>query len=471
MKVLLVNPRTDLLIRSELPGHVGKELGHFPPLGLLYLAAYVRQGGRHQVQVLDMSARDVSLAGLADTVLSERPDLVGLTCITHNLASVKAAADVVKRAAPATRICIGGPHVRQFPEESMALDFVDFAVCGEGEVPFLELLDALQDGRSLDGMRSVGYKQDGRSLAATVPAVTTDIEGLPFPARDLVDRKDYFYILGNRATFATILSSRGCPFHCTFCATPHGAYRARSARSVVDEMVQCRDAGAEEIHFIDDTFNIRKSRLAEVSREILDRSVRLKWSFRGRADGVDDEGMALAARAGCTRFHVGVETGTDHGMEVLRKGVDVAQVRNAVRLARKHGIVSAAYFIIGCPHEKSRDDVLETIRFAVRLNPDFALFNILAIYPGTELFEEAVKKGMLAGDFWHGFARSPDPEFRIPLWEEHLDRFELERLLRTAYRRFYWRPGPILRNLRSVAGPGDLLRKAQAALSILLGRR
>jgi len=471
VKVLLVNPPADLLIQSELPGHVGKELGHFPPLGLLYLAAYARRDGRHQVAMLDMPARQATLAVLRERLRNDRPDLVGVTCITHNLAGVKATADAVKDADPGIRVCIGGPHVAQFPAEAIGLTSVDFAVSGEGEIPFLALLDALDTGCDLGSVPSLCYKEGSRLVVASVPAVTTDIENLPVPARDLVEPKDYFYILGNRSTFATILSSRGCPFHCTFCATPHGAYRGRSARSVVDEMEQCRAGGAEEIHFIDDTFNIRRERLAEVSREILDRGLHLKWSFRGRADGIDEEGMALAARAGCIRFHLGVETGTDEGMKALKKGVTVDQVRSAVRLARKYGVVSAAYFIIGCPHEKSRNDILQTIRFAVRLNPDFAMFNILAIYPGTELFDEAVSKGMLAPDFWHGFARSPDPDFRIPLWEEHVGRFELERLMRHAYRRFYWRPGPIWRNLRSVAGFADLKRKAQAALSILLGRR
>lgn len=471
MKVLLVNPPTDLIIRSELPGHVGKELGHFPPLGLLYLAAFARQSGRHQVALLDMPARRVTLATLKEQIRKDRPDLVGVTCITHNLAGVKAVADAVKEADPRIWVCMGGPHVVQFPAESVSFDSIDFAISGEGEHPFLALLDALDAGDDLRRVPSLCYKENGRAVPAAAPAVTTDIESLPVPARDLVDQGDYFYILGNRATFTTVLSSRGCPFRCTFCATLHGTYRARSARSVVDEMVGCRDAGAEEIHFIDDTFNLRKERLAEVSQEILDRGLRLKWSFRGRADGIYEGGMALAARAGCSRFHLGVETGTDEGMKALKKGVTVDQVRNAVRLARKYGIVSAAYFILGCPHEKSRRDILETIRFAVRLDPDFAMFNIMAIYPGTALFEEAVSKGLLAPDFWRGFARDPDPEFRIPLWEEHLDRFELERLMSHAYRRFYWRPGPIFRNLRTVAGPADLGRKAVAALSILLGRR
>lgn len=470
MKVLLVNPRSDHLIQTELPGHVGKELGHFPPLGLLYLASYVRTHSSHQVAVCDLPAEEASLADLADRLRRERPDLVGITGITHNLASVKAVADTVKSTDANIKVCFGGPHVAQFPAESIGLDAIDYAVSGEGESPFLGLLNALEKGRPLDDIPALSYKLENKTFVAHTPAVTEDIENLPLPARDLVNPKNYFYILGKRATFATVLSSRGCPFRCTFCATVRGGYRTRSPRSVVDEMEACLAMGAEEIHFIDDTFNIRKERLAEISREIIDRGLKVKWAFRARADGISEEGMALAAKAGCIRFHLGVEAGTEQGLQELKKGITLEQVRTAVALARKYNIVSAAYFIIGCPYEGSRKDVLRTIEFAVNLNPDFAMFNILAIYPGTEIFDQAVARGLLNEDFWRGFARNPEPGFVIPLWEEYLNRHQLDQLIKHAYRRFYFRPGPIWRELRSLTSFTEFKRKAEAALSILLGR-
>ncbi len=169
-------------------------------------------------------------------------------------------------------------------------------------------------------------------------------------------------------------------------------------------------------------------------------------------------------------MHLGVETGTAEGLELLRKGVALEQIETAVSLARENRIVTAAYFIIGCPHEHTERDVLETIRFAVRLSPDFAMFNVLAIYPGTELFDIAVSKGLLRADFWTGFALDPRPDFTIPLWEEHLDRATLDGLLTRAYRQFYLRPTMIWRNLRGLGSLAELRRKAAAGLSILRGR-
>lgn len=467
MRILLINPPTDKVIATELPGHVSSEVGSFPPLGLLYLAAGLRGEDGHEVSILDMPARGVALDALPARLRASPPELVGITAITHNLVGVRDTARVVRGTLPGVPVVMGGPHVNAFPAEAARLEGIDYAVAGEGERSLRMLADALAQGAAVDGIPGLSART-GPQVA--LPAVfERDLDGLTFPARDLVRAEDYFYVLGKRSTFATIIASRGCPYQCIFCSTPHGGYRTRSPANIVDEVELCLAAGAEEIHFVDDTFNLGPRRLAEISEEIIRRKVPLRWSFRGRADGVDGEGAALARRAGCVRMHLGVETGTPEGLELLRKGVALDQIERAVSLARQNRIVSAAYFIIGCPHEKTERDVNETIRFAVHLSPDFAMFNILAIYPGTELFDMAVERGLLAADFWTGFALDPRPDFTIPLWEEHLDRATLDRLLTRAYRRFYLRPSMIWRNLRELGSVAELRRKAAAGLSILRG--
>ncbi len=471
MKVLLVQPRTDQEIASELPGTVAKEVGSFPPLGLLYLAGAVRASGEHDVTVLDLAARNISLADYARTLGEMRPDVVGITAITHNLVGVRDVAETTKATRPELPVVVGGPHVNAFGGQTLALAAVDFAIAGDGERSFLQLLSAMDRPAALPQVTGLFYRADGHIVSGAPPHYEKDLDALAFPARDLVGVDEYFYVLGKRATFATILTSRGCPFKCTFCSTPHGGYRHRSPQSVVDEMAACLAAGAEEIHFVDDTFNLGRGRLAAVSEAIIQRGLKVRWSFRGRADGIDAAGMALAARAGCVRVHLGVETGTDEGLLRLKKGVTLAQIRQAVALARSHHIVSAAYFILGCPHEPTAERVWETVRFAMELDPDFAMFNLLAIYPDTELFDEAVAKGLVAPDLWQDFVANPRADFVIPLWEEHLDREQLQALLDRAYRRFYWRPRPILRNLLELRSFAEFRRKAEAGLALLLRRR
>ena len=471
MKILLLNPRTEGMIQTELPGYVSREVGRFPPLGILSLAAYVRANSEHAVEVLDLPAAGLTYDALAQRLRAQPPDLAGITGTTHNLVDILRTAETVRAAAPAARICLGGPHVDAFPAEALALKPVDFTVRGEGERAFLDLIRALASGRDGSGIDGVSFKRSGSAVLASGPAEPIgNLDELPFPARDLVDGRQYYYVLGRRATFATIVSSRGCPFKCIFCSTPHGSYRERSAASMADEIETCLAAGAEEIHFVDDTFNVRAGRIAELGREILKRGLRARWSIRARVDTIEEEGLRLASAAGCVRVHYGVETGTDEGLRLLRKGITVAQVERAVALARRHGIATAAYFLIGCPHERTRADVLQTLRFACRLEPDFAMFNVLAIYPHTELFDMAVKRGLIGPDEWRSFAADPTPGFRLRFWEEHFTREELAGLLKLAYRRFYFRPPVVWRNLRALNSWSELRHKAAAALALLAGR-
>lgn len=471
MKIWLINPRTDGMIHTELPGYVSKEVGRFPPLGLLALAAYVRANSAHTVEVFDLPASGVTYDELATRMRADPPDLVGITGTTHNLVEILQTAETVKAAAPATRVCLGGPHVDAFPVEALALKPMDFTVWGEGERAFLALIEALAAGRDGSGIGGVSIKRAGVAVQASAPAEpVADLDTLPFPARDLVDGRNYYYVLGRRATFATIVSSRGCPFRCIFCSTPHGSYRERSFNNLVDEIEACLVAGAEEIHFVDDTFNVRAGRLAELGREILKRNLKARWSIRARVDTVEEDGLRLARAAGCVRIHYGVETGTDEGLQLLKKGITIAQVERAVMLARRHGIATAAYFIIGCPHERTREDVLQTIRFACRLGPDFAMFNVLAIYPHTELFDMAVKRGLIGADRWRAFARNPTPDFKLQFWDEYFTTDELADLMQTAYRRFYFRPSVIWRNLCALGSWTELRHKSAAAFALLAGR-
>lgn len=472
MKIWLINPRTERMIATELPGYVTREVGRFPPLGLLYLAGALRKAGHKQVRVMDMPARDISYDSLSADLGRETPDIVGITAITHNLVEVLCAAECVKKASPNTHVCIGGPHVGAFPAQTIALQPVDSTVWGEGEEVFPLLVQALANGTTPDGLPGVSWKNNGISrIAAGAAPLIENLDSLAMPARDLLNSSDYFYVLGRRATFTTIMSSRGCPYNCVFCSTPRGKCRARRPAGIVDEMAACLEAGAEEIHFVDDTFNAAPNRLADVSREIINRNMRARWSIRARINTMNEEGLLLAKQAGCVRVHYGVETGTDEGLRALRKGITTARIEEVFRLTRRCGLASAAYFLIGCPNEKTRADVMRTIAFACRLDPDFAMFNILAIYPKTELFEMAVARGLMPGDYWEQFARAPDPAFQLRFWEESFKPEELAALLRIAYRRFYFRPGIIWRNLRSLGGLEDLKHKASAALAMLWNRK
>lgn len=247
----------------------------------------------------------------------------------------------------------------------------------------------------------------------------------------------------------------------------------RSPENVVNEMEECMRFGIEEIHFVDDTFNVHIDRVIKICDEIKRRRLSVKWSFRGRIDAITEPLLIIAKGAGCYRIHLGVETSTDEGLTVLRKNITVSQIRQAFRWTRLIGINTVAYFMIGCPHERSRRDVIRTIDFAKELNPDFALFNILMPYPATELYEEGLRRGIIKKDFWRDFVLNPRRDFEIQFWQEWLSKEELSYLLGLAYRKFYLRPKFIFRNLNALQNPRLLVKRLKTGLdiSVLSGGR
>jgi len=173
--------------------------------------------------------------------------------------------------------------------------------------------------------------------------------------------------------------------------------------------------------------------------------------------------------AGCQRIQYGVEQGTEEGLLRLKKDVTSREIETTFRLTHKVGIQTVAYFMIGTPTERNRQDVIETIDYAIKLNPDFVMFNVMTPFPGTTLYDEGLRDGVLELEPWERFMQSPDAQFKAQLWDEYFSRDELRDLLDLAYRRFYGRPRYILKQLRTVQNPTELIRKARAGIRLLAG--
>ena len=252
-------------------------------------------------------------------------------------------------------------------------------------------------------------------------------------------------MVGISKKLATIISSRGCPFKCTFCDVPYKQYRARSVGNVIDEVEQCLLMGYEEVHFYDDLFNMTPRRLIAVSDEIKKRGLILPWDFRGRVNCVDRESLRAAKEAGCRLISFGVETGTDEGLLKLKKGITVEQVKRAFGWCRELGIRTIADFMVGLPTERSVEDVEANVDFLIRLKPDYAQIAVLVLYPHTELYHEAVVKGLAEAGRWEKFSLEPSRDFEVDHWTEFMPAEKLAELRRKAYARFYMRPSYILR--------------------------
>ena len=467
-----------VLLMNVPDAHVGKttddwdleasDIGAFPPMGILYLAGAVRAAGRHEVRVLDCIVDKLSPDMIASRVKDYAPDVVGFTVYTPNLFDALVVSRRVRQALPGVKLVWGGPHTMLFPDESMAQPEVDFLVTGEAEETFPAFLDALESGTGYDHIPGIWYR-GGTVVKHTGPAAyVQDINALPFPAFDMLDFRRYYSAIGTGRPVGTICSSRGCPFHCTFCCKPYSTYRSRSVENILAEMESYYAEGIREFFFFDDLFNASAKRVKDIARIILEKNwTDVVWSFRGRVDAIDEDMLKLAKRAGCHQILFGVEDASDEGLKAIKKKITVNQVRRAMQLCRKFGILTSTNWIIGFPHHRTRQDILNLIDNAVSIDSDFAQFNICIVYHGTEIFEEGAAKELFDRDIWRKHALNPIPNFIEPIWEEHLSRRELSELLKLSYRKFYFRPISILRKLMRIRSLSEMMLLARGAFTLL----
>jgi len=289
-----------------------------------------------------------------------------------NDAETARAIEIFSKKAEVKRVVVGGPHVNDFPQECLDLPGVDAVVKGEGQKPMLDLCNVWAKGEQAKGIPGVMAHPDDPVPENDV-YFSNDLDAYPLLDRSLIEYERYYDVMGDGGIFTTMISSRGCPYRCTFCNTPRHRYRVASPERVCDEIAHCIDLGIREIYFVDDTFNITNQRVHELCDEILRRGLEFSWTVRFRVKGVDRPLLEKMKAAGCARIQLGVEQGTEEGLLRLKKDVTSREIEHAFKLCREVGIHTVAYFMIGTPTERSREDVLDTIRYSIKLDPDFVM--------------------------------------------------------------------------------------------------
>ena len=471
MKILLINPPRWNELVGKNPSIIEEHRGFNPPLGLLYIAATLRERAPGvRVDVWDAQARRWTYEELEAELRDTDYDLVGISAMTFTLVDSHRTARLVKALHPGTKVVLGGTHVHLFPEETIALDGVDFAFMGDAEFTFSDFVSRIGRPDEYPGIGGLVFRDGQGRLVKSEPALVKDLDRVPFPDRTLLDIRLYNSLLGRRALNTTIVSSRGCPYRCAFCDRPLSPvtshFRWRSARNVADELEACVALGIRDFLFYDDTLTVNKKRVLEICEEILSRGLRIRWDIRTRVDTVDREMLTVLKRAGCAAIHYGVEAGNDRMLKVIKKGFTVAKVREAFAATRKAGIETLAYFMIGLPTE-ARSDIQDSFDLARALKPDYAHFTIFSPYPGTEFYALALEKGLFQRDVWRDFAREPRPDFRIPVWEENFTRDDLYGMLVKFYKSFYMRPRYVLSRLGKLRSWNEFAKKARAGLSVV----
>jgi len=472
MKVILINPPAENLVRTFAPDSLTEEMGLYPPMGLLYIATYARKihGDRFDIKILDTQVDKMSYPEIRKYLEQEIPDVVGISCMTFLLIDALKVVRIAKEVNPAVHVVIGGTHPTIYPEEMVSQQEIDSIVVGEGEVAFSDLLDAVAADRSLVDIQGVGYKDKERAVINPRRDFIQDLDSLPFPDRDLLPVEKYYNVLGeSRVVMTSLLTSRGCPFKCTFCTDKDGkACRVRSPENVLQEIEECYAKGITDFDIIDDTFTINKKRAVAIADLIIEKGLNITMDLRARVDTVDQETLDKLALAGCTRIRFGVESGNPGVLENLQKGITLDQIRSAFRMAKNAGIFTFAYFMLGSPGE-TEQEIRESLKLAKELNPDIAQFLITTPFPATEMYEMGIKSGVLKGDYWREFSAHPSGDFVPQWWTENFTQAELEKWQRKVHLSYYYRPAYIWGQLKQVKSLKELIRKARIGIRLFFG--
>lgn len=486
MKILILNPPAENTI-IEFPNEEGEsyieteDFGYFPPLGALYVLSYLeKHSAGHDLYFKDCIAEKIKHKDLPNVIRKIRPDVVGITSFTISMVDVCYAAKTIREIVPYAHICLGGHHPIAFPFQAAKLKEFDSIVVGEGEKAFFELVTALEQKQDITQTRGVYTSEsiekwrgssfnDKRFLSNVMvpPAYIDDIDSLPIPNRSFIKHIDYKSVVGVTNKLATIITSRGCPYKCTFCDVPYKQYRKRSIQKVVDEVMACLQMGYKEVHFYDDLFNITPQKVIEFCDEIEKRGLSFPWDFRGRVNAVTKESLERAKKAGCRLISFGVETGTDEGLKILKKGITVDRVKEVFKWCRELKIKTIADFMIGLPSEKSKEDILKNINFLIELDPDYPQIAILCLYPNTKIYQQAVEKELIDKNKWEEFALNPSKDFKVDHWEEFLSTQELVELQKIGYKKCYLRLPFMLRSIFNTKSFYEFTTKTKGLMKLI----
>ena len=439
---------------------------YYPPLGLCSMAGSLHAAGL-RAEICDGMFQRHWPDTLLARVREQQPALVGVLCNTPTLPDVHGLIDALRdlrgQTGAAFKIIAGGAHVSCDPDIVPDLG-ADFGAVGDGEPCITALAKLLIDNKDDFGAVPGLIWNDGAQWRNNPPPPPDAVKNYPLPDRSVLDRDKYFNPFSPAPT-TTVISARGCPFQCAFCCRSEsmGAYRPRPVDAVLAEMQDIAAAGYGFVSVIDETFTYDRDRAAELCRGLKSIKTEFQWSCQTRADTVSEDVLSLMRDAGCINLSFGVEAGSADVRRGMDKAVTDDKFRRAFDLCRNLGITTNAFLMIGSPGE-DRDHVMRTIDLARSLEPDYVVFNIATLFPGTTYYDQLLERGELDRSIWTRYMRGDIP---LPVLSKTMDKAELVRLLNLAYRSFYLRPRYILKRLNAVRSPRSMWHLARQGLTVV----
>lgn len=486
MKVLLIDPPFYRFI---------KYYNRYFPLGLAYLAAVLRDKG-HQVLIYDADA-NVDKASqmdysdleskypeyikcinnlshpiwneLRDTLNEVKPDLVGINVFTTKTAAAFRVAEIVKTLFNNVPVVVGGPHPSVKADESLRISpFVDYAVRGEGEACFSQLIDAVENKKTYNNISGLSFKINGQIYHNPDAEFIQDLDQIPYPAKDLLINRNTY----TSEDMGLIMTGRGCPFACTFCSSA-GVWRRvtrfRSLENVIGEIQQIQaEYGTVQFSFKDDTFTVNRKRVLEFCRSIRNKKLKMNWECNARVNLIDESLLKEMKSAGCNSIKIGIESGSDRVLEtIMKKRITTTQIKHTAELIHKASIHWTGYFLMGIPTE-TMHEMLQTLNLMRHIKPDFASLSVFVPYPGTELYDRGIAAGYMidARTLDDYYSKSPKyyfmkhPDKRIDTMTDEEFR-QIEKHLKTSFHKYNRGTARILKRAKARS---ILYRKEPTAL-------
>ena len=428
-KILLISPPCIELyprFRNIIPKH--------PPLALAYLASFLEENGI-SAEIYDSFIENESIAGIERKISNTDAEIVGITSVTATIKEAIQIAVIAKKFGKKT--ILGGVHVSALPEITLKKNnCFDIGVIGEGEITLSELMN----GKNPSEIDGIVYRSGNNVIINKKRARIEDLAILPHPARHLLKNNLYRpatkEFIRNRKFF-TIITSRGCPFQCNFCASKtiwESRVKFRPVADIFSELDKLKAMDMEQLKIIDDTFTLDLERVKLICAKL--KSLGIQWACNGRVDSVTPEMLRIFKDSNCVYIEYGIESGNQNILNIMKKGITLEQINRTVKATRKIGIAVCCSFIIGNIND-TKKSVKDTLRLAKTLNPDFVQFSILTPYPGTEAYEICREKGYLIREV----EDYTSPKYFAPVISlPGLPPKKLKKLLIRAYQSFYLRP-------------------------------
>ena len=470
LNILLINTPQSHTLKAGIEDDFVDIIGFYPPLGLLYLATVLKNAG-YNVKVLDCVPMKIDYEQLEKEIRTFNPYAVGITTFTTSMVDVLLTANLVKKINPEIYTILGGHHVTLYPKESAGYNNVDFILQGEAENTLLQLLNTIQikhTAKDLEKIDGIAFYSQNELFINYKKAYINNIEELPIPEREFLPFELYISIVGKKQKLATIMSSRGCPFKCTYCFTPNKTYRTRSTKNIIDEIKYLVSIGFNEIFFFDDLFAMKSQKVIDFAKALQENNIKIDWSFRARINTITQELIDEVKKAGIHRIQFGIESGNDKILKRVKKGTTTERIKKSIKMCKKAGITTIGNFMLGMPDETEKE-IEQTLKFSRNIGLNYAQYSILVPFPFTAVYVEGLKTGLFTHDYWQDFADAPienASKFKVQYWTQNVSEEYLFKTIKKSFKLFYFRPITILNKLKEIQSWQEFKNAVIGALSV-----